>query len=102
MCVYVCVCVCVCIYIYIYIYIYSRKVLNCKKEQNNNISSNMDAWMGLKIIMLNEESQRNTNIIWYYLYVETKIWYKWTYLQTETDSQTQKQIYGYQRKKEWG
>ena len=28
-----------------------------------------------------EVSQRKTNIIWYHLYVESKKWYKWIYLQ---------------------
>ena len=37
--------------------------------------------MDLEII-LSEESQTKTNIIWYHLYVESnKKWYKWTYLQ---------------------
>ena len=45
-------------------------------------------------------SQRKTDIIWYYLYVESKkydinkLMYK-----TEIDPQTQKQAYGYQREK---
>ena len=37
-------------------------------------------WMDLEIIKLSEVSQRKTNII-YHLYVKSKIWYKWTYLQ---------------------
>ena len=39
-------------------------------------------------IILSEVSQRKTNIVWYHFYVESKIWYKWTYLQnrkTATD-----------------
>ena len=36
-------------------------------------------WMNLKIIKPSEVNQRQ--IIWYHLYVEPKIWYKWTYLQ---------------------
>ena len=38
--------------------------------------------MDLEIIILNEVSQTKINIIWYHLYVESKIWYKWTYLQS--------------------
>ena len=38
-------------------------------------------WMDLEIIILSEVSRAKTNIIWYRLYVESKIWYKWTYLQ---------------------
>ena len=37
-------------------------------------------WMDLEIIILSEESQKKTNTIWYHLYVESKIWHKWTYL----------------------
>ena len=39
-------------------------------------------WMDLQMIILNEISQKETNTVWYQLliYVESKIWYKWTYL----------------------
>ena len=37
-------------------------------------------WMQLEIITLNEVRKRKTNTIWYHLYVESKIWHKWTYL----------------------
>ena len=34
-------------------------------------------WMGLEILILSKVNQkRKTNSIWYYLYVESKIWYK--------------------------
>ena len=35
----------------------------------------------LKIFILNEVGQTKTNTVWYHLYVESKIWYKWTYVQ---------------------
>ena len=35
-------------------------------------------WMHIEIIILSEVSQKNA--IWYYLYVESKMWYKSTYL----------------------
>ena len=38
-------------------------------------------WLDLEIIILNEVGQTKTNTIWYHLYVESKIWYKWTYVQ---------------------
>ena len=46
-------------------------------------------WMDLVVIIPSEVSQTETekNIIWYHLYVESKIWHKWIYLQTEIDSQ---------------
>ena len=31
------------------------------------------------------KSQKKTNILQYHLYVESKKWYKWTYLQNTTD-----------------
>ena len=62
------------IYTYIYIHIYNGIILSHKKDWN------AATWMNLEIIILTELSQIKTNIIWY-LYVESKLWYKWTYLQ---------------------
>ena len=39
------------------------------------------AWMDLEIIIRSEVSQTETNIIRYHLYVESKKWYRGTYLQ---------------------
>ena len=47
-----------------------------KKEWNNTICSYMD----LEIIIQSKVSQRKTNTIWYHLYLESKIWHKWTYV----------------------
>ena len=38
--------------------------------------------IALEIITLSEVSQKETNIIGCHLYVKSKIWYKWTYLQS--------------------
>ena len=38
-------------------------------------------WVDLDFIIISEVSQRKTNVIWYCLCVETKIWYKRAYLQ---------------------
>ena len=70
------------------VHIYSEILLSHKKEQNNAICSNMDGPRDSHI----EFSQRKTNIVWYHLYVESKIWYTWTYLQninrfTDTENQ---------------
>ena len=40
------------------------------------------SWMQLEVIILGAVSQRNRNIMWHSLFVESKKkWYKWTYLQ---------------------
>ena len=44
-----------------------------KKEWNNAIFSMIE------IIILSQKEKTNT--IWYHLYVKSKIWHKWTYLQ---------------------
>ena len=38
-------------------------------------------WMYLEIIWQSEVSQTKANTIKYHLFVESKIWYKWIYLQ---------------------
>ena len=43
-----------------------------KKEWNNAIFSMIE------IIILSQKEKTNT--IWYHIYVESKIWHKWTYL----------------------
>ena len=55
-------------------------------------------WMELEMIILNEVSQKQ-NTIWYHLYVESKKWYKRTYLQNRNWLTDRKQTYGYQRGK---
>ena len=37
-------------------------------------------WTQLEIIMLSEVSQKEKDIVWYHIHVESKIWQKWTYL----------------------
>ena len=58
-----------------------------KKESNNAICGYLD---GLKDDHTNwSKSDRERQISWYNLYVEFKIKHKWTYYETETDSQTE-------------
>ena len=55
-------------------------------------------WMDLEIIIPSELNQRKINIIWYRLYVESKLWYKWTYLKNKHTDRHRKQkeyIYTY-------
>ena len=33
-------------------------------------------WMDMEFITVNEISLRKTNIVWYHLYVQSKIWHK--------------------------
>ena len=42
-----------------------------------------------------EVSQRKTNIIWYQLYVESKKWYKWTYIQNKNRPSDKENKHGY-------
>ena len=49
--------------------------------KNNEIMPFAATWMDPEIIILSEVSQTKTNIIWYHLCVESKIWYKWPYSQ---------------------
>ena len=48
--------------------------------KKNEIMTFTATWVDLENIILSEVSQIKTNIIWYHLYVESKKWYKWTYL----------------------
>ena len=62
-------------------YIYTMEYYWAIKK--NEIMPFAATWTDLEIIILSKVSQKEkTNIIWYRLYVESKIkWYKWTYLQ---------------------
>ena len=44
-----------------------------KNNQTENGQRFAAIWMDLEIIILSEVSQTKTNIIWYHLYVESKI-----------------------------
>ena len=48
------------------------------KEWNTAICSNMDEPVGY----YTKWNKSKTNIIWHHLYVESKKWYEWTYLQS--------------------
>ena len=51
-------------------YIYTMEYYSAIKK--NTIMQFAATWMDLEIIILSEVRQRNTNIIWYHLYVESK------------------------------
>ena len=63
--------------VYVCIHTHNAILLSHNK---NEIMLFAAIWMDLEIIILNEVSQTKTNIIWNRLYVESKIWQKWTYL----------------------
>ena len=69
--------------------------------KKNEIMPFAASWMELEIAILSEVIQKKTNTIWYHLYVESKICYKWTYLQTETESRTRRTAFGCQWEGDW-
>ena len=48
--------------------------------KKNEIMPSAATKMDLKMITLSKVCQTKTNTVWYHLYVESKIWHKWTYL----------------------
>ena len=60
-------------------FIYTMEYYSATKK--NEIMPFAAIWMDLEIIILSKVCQKETNTIWYHLYVESKIWHKWTYLQ---------------------
>ena len=63
-----------------------------KKEWNNAIYSNMDGPRNYH----SKWSKRKTGIIWYHLYMESKL-YKWTYLKNKNRIIDIENKHGYQR-----
>ena len=53
-------------------------------------------WMDLDMIILCKVRKRKANAIWYHLYVESKWWHKWTYLQNREQTHKE-QICGCQK-----
>ena len=58
-------------------YLHRQYYSAIKKNEINAICSNMD---GPRDFILSEVRKRKANTILYHLYVESKIWHKWTYL----------------------
>ena len=59
-------------------YIYTMEYYSAIEK--NKIMLFAATWVQLEIVMLSEVRKRKTNTIWYHLYVESKIWHKWSYL----------------------
>ena len=52
-----------------------------KKNEKSEDSLKDLIWIQLEILILSEVRKRKTNTICFHLYVESKLWLKWTYLQ---------------------
>ena len=64
---------------WVVVYIHSGILLSHKKERKNDNLSNMDATRYYPIKW--KVRKRKTNIIWYHLYMKSKIWHQRIYLQ---------------------
>ena len=51
----------------------------------NEIMSFAVTQIDLEIIVPSEVRKKKTNILWYHLHVEAKLWYKWTYLENRKE-----------------
>ena len=73
------------------VHIYNGMLLSHKKDEIMPFAA---IWLDLKLVILSDVSQRKTNM-WYCIYVESKQWYRWTYLQNRnriTDVKTNVQL----------
>ena len=59
------------------VYVYNEILVSHKKEWNFAICNNTDGLTDYHT----KWSQTKTNAIWYHLYVESKVGYKWVYSQ---------------------
>ena len=56
-------------------YIYTVEFCSAIKKNETQFAA---TWMDLGIMILNEVRKGKTNTMWYHLYMESKIWHKWT------------------------
>ena len=70
------------VYIYVYTHTHTHTQMEyysvIKREQSNAILSNMNGPRDYHTRW--SKSDRESNTIWYHLYVKSKMWHKWTYL----------------------
>ena len=78
-------------------YTHNGILLSHKKEQNNAVCNNMDRPRDY-----HTKSERERQISWYHLYVESKTWRKWTYLQARNRLTDIGQTCGCQGRAGWG
>jgi len=60
---------------------YATSVALKRQKKKSKIMQFAVTCMQVEILILSQVRKRKTNIIWYHLFVESKIWHKWTYLQ---------------------
>ena len=83
-------------------YIYIHTIKYHSDLQKNYIMSSTTTLMDSEIITLKEAKSEKTNIVWYHLFVESKILCKWTYFKNGNRLKERQQTNGYQRGREWG
>ena len=82
------------------VHIHSGILLSHEKDKIMRFAA---TWMQLEIIILSEVSQKEkSHTIWYHLYVESKLWHKWTYLWNKNIHRHREQTYGCQGGREVG
>ena len=84
-------------------------IITKKKSKNSILLSHWKEWnnaatqINPEMFTLSEVSQGKTNIIWYYLYVESKQLMKGNlFTQQKQTHRHRKQTYVYQTRKQWG
>ena len=73
------------------VHIYNGILLSHEKDK---LMPSAATWMEPEILILSEARNKKKNAIWYHLFVESKIWQRWYYLQNRNRSQLREQTCG--------